>query len=68
MMAIFFRSRALMVAPLAAMLMWNPLSAFAQTSTDADPTIVRDLDAFIERVMATDLTPGIGVAVVRGPT
>jgi len=66
MMAIFFRSRALRVAPLAVMLMSDPVSVSAQTSTEGDPTIVRDLDAFIERVMATDLTPGIGVAVVRG--
>jgi beta-lactamase family protein len=65
-MAIFFRSRALRVAPLAVMLMSDPVSVSAQTSTEGDPTIVRDLDAFIERVMATDLTPGIGVAVVRG--
>src|SRR4029450_6353128 len=49
------------------MLMSDPVSVSAQTSTKVDPTIVRDLDAFIERVMATDLTPGIGVAVVRGP-
>ena len=65
-MAISFGSRAFMVALLAAMLFWNPLTAFAQTSADADVAIVRDLDAFIERVMATDLSPGVGVAVVRG--
>jgi CubicO group peptidase (beta-lactamase class C family) len=65
-MAISFGSRAFMVALLAAMLCWNPLTAFAQTSADADAAIVRDLDAFIERVMATDLSPGVGVAVVRG--
>ena len=65
-MAISFGSRAFMAALLTAMLFCNPLTAFAQTSPDADAAIVRDLDAFIERVMATDLTPGLGVAVVRG--
>ena len=65
-MAISLGSRAFMAALLTAMLFVNPLTAFAQTSADADVAIVRDLDAFIERVMATDLSPGVGVAVVRG--
>ena len=44
-MAISFGSRAFMVALLAAMLFWNPLTAFAQSSADADVAIVRDLAA-----------------------
>jgi CubicO group peptidase (beta-lactamase class C family) len=63
-MAMSFKSQ--VAALLAAILIWSPLTAFPQTSADADAAIVRDLDAFVERVMTTDLSPGVAVAIVRG--
>jgi CubicO group peptidase (beta-lactamase class C family) len=32
----------------------------------ADTLLIQDLDVFIQRAMATNLSPGLGVAVVRG--
>jgi CubicO group peptidase (beta-lactamase class C family) len=64
MMAMSLKSR--VAAPLAAILIWSPLTAFSQTSADANAAVVQDLDAFVERVMTTDLSPGVAIAIVRG--
>ncbi len=57
-------SRASLVGVLAAALISSPLPLWAQATPD--PAIIQDLDAFIARAMATDVTPGLAVAVVRG--
>src|SRR6185436_20787650 len=54
-----------LAASLATATLTCPAVLWAQTSRDA--TITQDLDAFIERAWATDVTPGLAVAVVRGP-
>ena len=38
----------------------------APTQTPRDSALTQDLDAFIARALATDATPGMAVAVVRG--
>lgn len=57
-------SRAFLAAVLAFVLLWSPTIVRAQAKSGA--AVIQDLDAFIARAMATDVTPGLAVAVVRG--
>lgn len=52
------------VAALAAVA--QPEAGVRQSAATADSAVAQDLDAFIESVMAANLTPGLAVAVVRG--
>ena len=60
----FLTSPVFMAAVLFATLMSSSPAVFGQTSSNV--AFRQDLDAFIERVMTSNLSPGVAVAVVRG--